>query len=78
MDTDREIALEQALVAVIAALETSGNDVKAILDKAGVFIIDSGSGYQTAGHPYGTLAAKEISDAHANVLSRKPEPKLRG
>ncbi|UUT22106.1 hypothetical protein [Pseudomonas sp. T8] len=70
MPTDREIALEQALVAVIAAAETGGADVRKIIDKAGVYIIDSGCPYQIAGNKYAVQAAKEISDAHALVLSR--------
>ncbi len=69
MATDREIALEQALVAIIAAAETSGADVRNIIEKAGVYILDSGSHYQTASNAYSVQAAQEISNAHARVLS---------
>jgi len=71
MATGREIDLEQALVAVIAAAEETGVDVQALLTRAGGFIVDSGSPYQTAGHPHITAAMQEISDAHASVLTRK-------
>ncbi|KAF6687213.1 hypothetical protein HFD98_24565 [Pseudomonas sp. EKM23D] len=70
MPTDREVALEQALVAIIAAAKTSGADVRQIIEKAGIYIIDSGSPYQIASNAYGVQAAQEISNAHALVLSR--------
>ncbi len=70
MPTDREVALEQALVAIIAAAETSGADVRHIIEKAGIYIIDSGSPYQIASNAYGVQTAQEISNAHALVLSR--------
>ncbi|MCO8309652.1 hypothetical protein [Pseudomonas mandelii] len=73
MAGSREIALEQALVAVIAAAETSDVDVHALLGKASAFILDSGSRFQIAGHPYGTKACQEISDAHATVLANKDD-----
>jgi hypothetical protein len=69
MSTDREIALEQALVAIIAAAETSGADVRKIIDRAGGYIIDSASPYQIASNAYSVQAAQEISNAHMQVLS---------
>ena len=71
MPTDREVALEQALVAIIAAAETGGGvDVGNIIKKAGLYIVDSGSPYQIASNAYGVQAVQEISNAHALVLSR--------
>ena len=70
MPTDREVALEQALVAIIAAAETGGVDLGNIIKKAGLYIVDSGSPYQIASNAYGVQAAQEISNAHSLVLSR--------
>lgn len=71
MATDREIALEQALVAVIAAAEADGADAQELLTRAHGLIIGH-SPYRQVEHPYVTMACQEISEAHATVLTLKP------
>ncbi|ASV38080.1 hypothetical protein CI807_18465 [Pseudomonas sp. NS1(2017)] len=69
MAGSREIALEQALIALIAAAEESDVDMHAWLGKATSYIMDSG-GHFNLGSAYSVRACKEISDAHADVLTR--------
>lgn len=71
MATDREIALEQALIAVIAAVEATGGDAQGLLNSAHGLIMGH-SPYRQVEHPYVTMACQEISEAHAEVLTRKP------
>lgn len=71
MATDREIALEQALVALIAAAEAGGADTQELLSSAHGLIIGH-SPYRQVEHPYVTMACQEISDAHATFLTLRP------
>lgn len=71
MATDREIVLEQALVAVIAAAEADGAEAQELLARAHGLIIGH-SPYRQVEHPYVTMACQEISEAHATVLRLKP------
>ena len=71
MATDREIALEQALIAVIAAAEEAGSDAQELLSRAHGLIMGH-SPYRQVDHPYVTMACQEISEAHAAVLTRRP------
>lgn len=66
MTSDREIALEQALVAVLGAALVNGVDDKALLDRAMGLILGNGK-FRTVDHPYVTMAAQAISDAHARA-----------
>ena len=68
MPTDREIALEQALVAVIAAAEAGGADAQELLSSAHGLIMGH-SPFRRVEHPYVTMACQEISDAHAEALT---------
>lgn len=68
MPTDREIALEQALVAVIAAAEAEGVNTQELLSSAHGLIIGH-SPFRRVEHPYVTMACQEISDAHAEALT---------
>ncbi|SDT98106.1 hypothetical protein [Pseudomonas yamanorum] len=72
MSTDREIALEQALIAVIAASEAAGARTKDLLDLAHGLIIGH-SPFRQVDHPYVAMACQEISEAHATVLALKPD-----
>lgn len=71
MATDREIALEQALIAVIAAAEAGGADAQQLLSTAHGLIMGH-SPFRQVEHPYVTMACQEISGAHATVLTLKP------
>jgi hypothetical protein len=70
MATDREIALEQALIAVIAASEAAGASTQDLLDIAQGLIIGH-SPFRQVDHPHVTMACQEISDAHAAALAMK-------
>ncbi|OAE15501.1 hypothetical protein A2T76_17695 [Pseudomonas brenneri] len=70
MNKDREVALEQALIAVIAAAEQGGVDVQALLNSASALIIGH-SPFRRVEHPHVTMACQEISEAHATVLTLK-------
>lgn len=70
MSKDREVALEQALIAIIAAAEYSGVDVQALLNSANGLIVGH-SPFRRVEHPYVTMACQEISEAHATVLTLK-------
>ncbi|MBC3964315.1 MULTISPECIES: hypothetical protein [Pseudomonas] len=71
MSKEREIALEQALIAVIGAAESKGINTKDLLDHATALILGH-SPYRRVDHPYVDMACKEISDAHATALTLKP------
>ncbi|GFM87781.1 hypothetical protein PSCICO_31800 [Pseudomonas cichorii] len=71
MSKDREIALEQALIAVIGAAESRGLDTQDLLSHATALILGNSS-YRRVDHPYVDMACKEISDAHATALTLKP------
>lgn len=69
MATVREIALEQALIAVIGAAKVEGHDEKQVVDRAIALLLGNNL-LRSVGHPHVDNAAKEISDAHAEALAR--------
>lgn len=72
MSTDREIALEQALVAVIAASEAAGASTKDLLEVAHGLIIGR-SPFRKVEDRHVAMACLEISNAHATAVSLKSE-----
>ncbi|MNF08640.1 hypothetical protein D3C80_2091030 [compost metagenome] len=68
MATDREIALEQALVAVIGAVKHEGIDEKNIVDKATALLLGNNI-LRRVEHPHVDNAIREISNSHAEVLT---------
>jgi hypothetical protein len=71
MVTDREIALEQALVAIIGEAIASGLDVKSLMDNAAAGLLGSAS-YRWVGHPHVSNALQVMIDAHAQALDTMP------
>lgn len=71
MSTQREIALEQALVSAIAAAGESGFDLTSLVNKATVQLLGD-SHYRQVDHPYITMACDEIKLAHQRVLELSP------
>lgn len=71
MSTDREIALEQALVAVIGAAQDSGVSAVALAENAKVLVIDN-SKYRFVDHPHVSGACAEIESAKEKVGSLTP------
>lgn len=71
MTTDREIALEQALVAIIGAAIASGLDAKSLLDNAAAGLLGNAP-YRWVGHPHVSNAIQVMSDAHAQALRTTP------
>lgn len=70
MATDREIALEVALIAVVKAAEKQGFDLKQLLDKAAE-VISTFPEQDAEREARIAAACTEISDAHAAVLTGK-------
>lgn len=68
MATDREIALEQALIIVIGAAKSRGYDDKDLVDHATALLLGNNM-LRRVGHPHVDNAIRELSDAHAEVLS---------
>lgn len=68
MITDREVALEQALVAIIGAAIASGLDVKALLDDAAAGLLGNAP-YRWVGHPHVSNAIQVMNKAHEMALS---------
>lgn len=68
MATDREIALEQALVMVIGAAKSRGYDDKDLVDHAVAMLLGNNV-LRRVEHPHADDAIREISGAHAEVLS---------
>ncbi len=68
MATEKEIALEQALVALIGAVRLQNLEDKALIDQATTLLIDN-SVYRWVGHPHVENAAAALSEAHATALS---------
>jgi len=66
MVSDREIALEQALVAIIGAAIASGLDVKSLMDNAAAGLLGNAS-YRWAEHPHVSNAIKVMIDAYDQV-----------
>lgn len=69
MATNREVALEQALVAVIGAAKFDGLDEKGLVDRA-IALLLGGNALRVVGHPHVSDAIREISDAHAEAFTR--------
>ncbi|MFV0934582.1 hypothetical protein [Pseudomonas jessenii] len=68
MVTDREIALEQALVAIIGVAIVRGLDVKALLDDAATGLLGNAS-YRWVGHPHVSNAIQVMKDAHVQAVT---------
>ncbi|MDF9619537.1 hypothetical protein P5705_17970 [Pseudomonas entomophila] len=66
MATDREIALEQALVAVLGAAQDLDLDLVNISQKAKTLILDN-SKYRQAEHPHVSNAWNEVEGAVVKV-----------
>jgi hypothetical protein len=71
MVTDREIALEQALVAIIGAALASGLDVKDLMDSAAAGLMENAS-YRWVGHPHVLNAIQVMIDAHDQAVDTAP------
>lgn len=69
MATDREIALEQALVAVLGATQDLDLDLVKISQKAKSLIIEN-SKYRQAEHPHISNAWNEVEAAVASVRAK--------
>lgn len=69
MSTDREIALDQALVAVLGAAQDLGLDLLQITQKAKVLIMDN-SKYRQAEHPHIGNAWQEVEAALISVRQK--------
>ena len=67
MVTDREIALEQALVAVIGAARFDGDDEGALVDRASPLLLGNHM-LRRVEHPHVDAAIAEIRKAHAEVV----------
>lgn len=68
MITEREIALEQALLAVIGAAIASGIDVKSLIYNAAGGLLENAS-YRFVGHPHVSNAIQVMKDAHEQALA---------
>jgi hypothetical protein len=71
MITDREVALEQALVAIIGAAIASGLDVKTLMDNAAAGLLSNAS-YRWVGHPHVSNAIQVMNDSHELALATAP------
>ncbi|EKZ6404628.1 hypothetical protein PGO40_00885 [Klebsiella aerogenes] len=60
--TNREIALEQALIAVIGAIREEGADLERIAVRADMLLLDN-SPYRIVEHPHVANALTEIEKA---------------
>ncbi|MDU8454861.1 hypothetical protein [Pseudomonas syringae group sp. J254-4] len=69
MGTDREIALDQALVAVLGAAQDLGLDLVQITQKAKVLILDN-SKYRQTEHPHISNAWQEVEKALVSVRQK--------
>lgn len=68
MATDREIALQQALVAVIGAAKHRGLDDKDLVDHACALLLGNNI-IRSTEHPHVGDAILEIGKAHTEVLT---------
>ncbi len=71
MSTEREVALEQALIAVIGAAERLGVDTNDLVKYAEAFTMDKIS-YRSIDQSDVYMVFKEIGDAHTKALTRTP------
>lgn len=60
--TNREIALEQALIAIIGAIKEEGSDLERITIRADMLLLDN-SQYRVVDHPHVSEALTEIEKA---------------
>lgn len=67
MATDREVALEQALIAVIGAALDRGLDGKDIVDHAAALLLGNNI-VRYVGHPHVGESIREIGEAYNEVL----------
>ncbi len=67
MATDREIALEQSLIALLGAAMANDVDDNALVARASGLILGNGK-FRTADHPYVSMSVQELADAHAKAL----------
>jgi hypothetical protein len=68
MITDREIALEQALFAVIGAVVASGLDSSALIESAKAELLE-GAHYRWVGFPHLSNAIQVLNVTHDKVIS---------
>lgn len=68
MITDREVALEEALVAILGAAIASGLDVKLLMDSA-VSNLRGNASCCGAGYPHASNAILVLCDAHSEALT---------
>ncbi|KGF65588.1 hypothetical protein [Pseudomonas lutea] len=65
----REIALEQALIAVLGAVQDMGIDVNEVSQKAGSLVLGH-SKYRQVEHPHVSNAHQEIDQARDAVMAK--------
>lgn len=68
MITDREVALEQALVAIFGAAIAGGLDVKTLIDNAAAGLLGNAP-YRWVGHPHVSNAIQVMGKAHEVALT---------
>lgn len=68
MSTDREIALEQALIAVLGAAQDSGVSVAILANAAKGLVLDN-SKYRSVEHPHVSNTCDAIDSAVAEVTA---------
>jgi hypothetical protein len=66
MATDREVALEQALIAVIGAVQHRNLDARDVVDHASALLLGNNP-IRYAGHPHVSDAITEIGNAYNEV-----------
>lgn len=67
MATDREVALEQALVALIGAAKNKGLDERALVEHAAALLLGNNQ-IRYVEHPHVSNAVQALSDAHTEAL----------
>jgi shikimate kinase len=67
MNKRREIALEQALIALLGAAKNKGVSVQGLIDDATALVLDN-SKYRQVENPNVALAITEMRDAYQQVL----------
>ncbi|WP_439884464.1 hypothetical protein ACTACK_18045 [Pseudomonas syringae] len=68
MSSEREIALKQALLAVLGAAKEEGFDVNRLIERSTELLIDN-SKYRQVDHPYSDAAILEINLAYADLIA---------
>ncbi|MFJ7797193.1 hypothetical protein [Pseudomonas sp. NPDC096950] len=67
--TNREVALEQALVAILGAAIASGLDLKMLMDRA-VSDLRGNASCCGVGYPHASNAILALCDAHSEALTK--------